>query len=200
MADKALGSRAGKSQTVRVEVPAHCEPLAAKMRSHPTTRSPSLGMHFLVVPSRLPQDRGGGIGYQLHLGKGKLRLRGPGLKPPSAGNFPPFWLCHSQRLPWLCPCSGGLGLEPQMRRVRAVSGDQRVQPGSLWVTAQVPPSSSPTPPLRVTFNHSPVGEEVGAMQTSSGFCRVSCVPLGKLLNLSGAQCFHCELGQEHPTG
>lgn len=73
MADRTLGSRAGKSQTVRVEVPAHCEPLAAKMRSHSTTRSPSLGVHFLVVPSRLPQDRGGGIGYHPHLGKGKLK-------------------------------------------------------------------------------------------------------------------------------
>lgn len=46
MADRALGSRAGKSQTVRVEVPAHCEPLAAKMRSQPHYAQPFTGRAF----------------------------------------------------------------------------------------------------------------------------------------------------------
>lgn len=139
VADRALGSRAGKSQTVRVAVPAHCELLAAKMKSQPHVCT---ALHRARIsseyPHGLPEDRGGGIDYHAHLGKGKLRLRGPGLKPPSAGNFLPFWLCHGQRLPWPCPCSGGLGLKPQRRRVRAVSGVQRVQPGSLLVTAQGP--------------------------------------------------------------
>lgn len=49
VADRALGSSAGKSQTVRAEVPAHWELLAPKMKSRPHECT---ALHGACVSSR----------------------------------------------------------------------------------------------------------------------------------------------------
>lgn len=88
------------------------------------------------------------------------------------------------------PVLGALAWNPRGGESEQFLGIRGSSQAAFRSLPRVPPSSSPTPPPRVTFNYFLIGEEVGVMQTSSWLCHASYVPSGKLLNLSGAQSLH----------